>query len=163
MLAAVSLIIATLAYSRQIPGGRDYRVGDVATEDVKASRDFLVEDRQSTEVRRESAAESAPPVYDLDEEALAQAIRRLSAAMERAREMERGRAEPGLVHAERTAFEHLLGDPVDAQTFRALHRAGFDAQVERVALTLASRVMMAGVGRVQHQQPVVVRAVVAGQ
>lgn len=163
MLVAISLIIAALAYSRLIPGGRDYQVGDVATEDVKASRDFLVEDRQSTEVRREAAAEAAPPVYDIDEEALAQAIRRLNTAMARAREMEGGRSDPDLLHAERTEFERLLGAAVDAKTFRALRRGGFDPQVERAALTMLSRVMVAGVGRVQHQQPIVVRAVVAGQ
>jgi membrane-associated HD superfamily phosphohydrolase len=163
MLAVVSLLISTLAYPRLLSGGRDWRVGEVATTDAKASRDFLVEDKQSTEVRRQAAAEASPPVYDLDEEALAQAIRRLSAAGERVREMERGKPAPGLEHAERIEFEDLLGVSIDAQTFRALRQGGFDPEVQRLAIGLASRAMVAGVGRVEHERPIVVREIVAGQ
>jgi len=163
MLVVVSLVVALLAYSRLLSGGYDYHAGDVATEDVKASRDLLVEDRQSTEVRRQAAAEASPPVYDLNEEALAQGIRRLSAAMERARALEHGRGDPGLAHEERTEFERLLGAPVEADTFRGLRRGRFSPEIEQAVITLASRIMVAGVGRVQHDQPIIIRSVVAGQ
>ncbi len=165
LLAVVSLVISTLAYPRLLTGGGDYRVGDVAAADVKASRDLLVEDKQSTEVRRQAAAEATAPVYDLDGEALAQAIGRLSAAVTRVREMQQGSPEPGLGQRERVEFEHLFGAPVSAKTFRELRQggAGAGAGMEEAAIGIASQVMVGGVGRVGHEQPIVVRQLVAGQ
>ncbi|MFH0811193.1 MAG: HDIG domain-containing metalloprotein [Pseudomonadota bacterium] len=163
MLAAVSFTISVLAYPRLLSGGHDFHIGEQAGQSVRASRDFLVEDKQSTEVRREAAAEAVPPVYDLDEEALALAIRRLNSAMQRDRRMEREVSAPGLAHAERTEFERLFGSPLEAQTFQALRESRFSPELERLAITLASRVMVGGVGKIRHQQPIIVREVVAGQ
>jgi putative nucleotidyltransferase with HDIG domain len=163
MLAVVSLVISTLAYPRLLTGGADYRVGDTARADVRASGNFLVEDRGSTEVRRRAASEASLPLYDLDEEALASAIRRLTAATLGASELEKGRPKPGQERIERTEFERLLGMPVEPRAFRALRQSRFDPQIEKAAISLASPIMTVGVGRVEHEQPIIIREVVAGQ
>ncbi|ABK43948.1 metal dependent phosphohydrolase [Magnetococcus marinus MC-1] len=41
-------------------------VGEVATRNIKAERDVLVEDRAATELRREKAVAAVPPVFDWD-------------------------------------------------------------------------------------------------
>lgn len=43
-----------------------YRPGDVAERDVKASRDFFIEDAEATEAKRRQAAEAVAAVYDHD-------------------------------------------------------------------------------------------------
>lgn len=43
-----------------------FKLGSISTKDIKADRDFLVEDRASTEQKRLEAAASAKPVYDYD-------------------------------------------------------------------------------------------------
>jgi len=44
----------------------DYSIGDVANKDIKASHDFLVEDKELTKQRRYEAVKSALFVYDFD-------------------------------------------------------------------------------------------------
>jgi len=44
-----------------------FKLGDITTKDIKADRDFLVEDRASTEQKRLEAAATAQPVYDYDD------------------------------------------------------------------------------------------------
>lgn len=43
-----------------------YSLGDVARKDIKASYDFLVEDKELTEQRRDEAVKSSLFVYDFD-------------------------------------------------------------------------------------------------
>ena len=44
----------------------EYKVGQIATKDVRADRDFLAIDRNSTEVKRLEAMEKIQSVYDYD-------------------------------------------------------------------------------------------------
>lgn len=43
-----------------------YKVGEIATADVRAHRDYLVEDRKLTEEKQAEAAATVPAIYDLD-------------------------------------------------------------------------------------------------
>ena len=43
-----------------------YKVGTIASKDIKADRDFLVEDKASTEQKRLEAAQKGLPIYDYD-------------------------------------------------------------------------------------------------
>jgi putative nucleotidyltransferase with HDIG domain len=43
-----------------------YKVGTIATKDIKADRDFLVEDKASTEQKRLETAQKGLPIYDYD-------------------------------------------------------------------------------------------------
>ncbi|MBT8489804.1 MAG: HDIG domain-containing protein [Deltaproteobacteria bacterium] len=45
-----------------------YKVGTIATKDIKADRDFLVEDKISTEQKRLEAAQKGLPIYDYDKD-----------------------------------------------------------------------------------------------
>ncbi len=63
-----------------------YKLGDVAEEDVKASRDILIEDRARIEKDREDAANRAPYIYDFDPSSSSVAIR-VREAMSEARKM----------------------------------------------------------------------------
>ena len=47
-------------------GVPEYKVGSIAIKDVKADRDFLVEDRASTEQKKTDALKEVPPIYDYD-------------------------------------------------------------------------------------------------
>jgi putative nucleotidyltransferase with HDIG domain len=67
---AVGLCLAlTYILSPQFNFGfPDYKVGSIAIKDIKADRDFLVEDKASTEQKKTEALKEAPPVYDYDPE-----------------------------------------------------------------------------------------------
>jgi len=66
-LIILSAIISLLLYPNLlvIPT-EDYSIGDVANKDIKASHDFLVEDKELTKQRRSEAVKSALFVYDFD-------------------------------------------------------------------------------------------------
>lgn len=64
-LLTVLLVLSVLAGMRFEPEVEVYSVGQVATQDISATRDLLVEEKGSTELKREEAARSQPPVFDL--------------------------------------------------------------------------------------------------
>ncbi|MEE8424013.1 MAG: hypothetical protein V3S49_05680, partial [Thermodesulfobacteriota bacterium] len=55
---------------------QQYDVGDIATIDIKASQDLLVEDVESTLKRKEEVEKELRSIYDYDEEALLQITRK---------------------------------------------------------------------------------------
>ena len=61
------LLLPTVPFSQP-----EYKVGAIANKDIKADRDFLVEERVSTDLKRIEAAKSVPSVYDYDDHMAAQ-------------------------------------------------------------------------------------------
>lgn len=57
---------------------QQYSVGDIATMDIKASQDLLVEDVESTLKRKEEVEKELRSIYDYDEEALVQITKKAS-------------------------------------------------------------------------------------
>ena len=67
VLFAVLVALLTLIYSPVVLRAPYLpRAGDVATRDIKADRDILVEDVETTAMRRREAAAEVPPTYDWD-------------------------------------------------------------------------------------------------
>ncbi len=86
ILVSLSLIVALVLSSIFITTGPTYRVGDVADQNIKAKRDFLIEDEQSTQKKREEAAQESPLVYDFDGTVAAGVIQRVDTAFETQRQ-----------------------------------------------------------------------------
>lgn len=66
ILILLSLIIAILLYPNILIRPDTYRLGDVADRDIKATQEFLVEDRELTEKYRQDALKGVLSVYDFD-------------------------------------------------------------------------------------------------
>jgi putative nucleotidyltransferase with HDIG domain len=66
ILVGVSLIISILLFPKVLAPPKDYKLGDVADRDIKASHDFLLENEDLTEQRRQEAVKGVPSVYDFD-------------------------------------------------------------------------------------------------
>ena len=69
ILVALSLIIAVSLFPNILTKPKTYRLGDVAEKDIKASHDFLIENKGLTEKNREKAAKEVLSVYDFDSSA----------------------------------------------------------------------------------------------
>ena len=65
LLASVAVFCAIL-YPGLADTKLNYQIGDVAQRNIKASRDFLIEDRIATETNRVNAAAAVLTVYDHD-------------------------------------------------------------------------------------------------
>lgn len=67
----ILLLITALILTFIILPGRhlrmEFKAGDIATSDIRASRDYLVEDQAMTDLRRKEAGNLAPIIYNLSD------------------------------------------------------------------------------------------------
>jgi len=66
VLAVIFLVFLGLKIPSVLTTHPVYRSGDVAERDIKAARDFFIEDAEATETKRRQAAEAVAAVYDHD-------------------------------------------------------------------------------------------------
>lgn len=69
VFVAVLILMSALAGVDFKPKPRLYLAGEIAENDVRADKDFLVEDTASTMRKREQVAAAQPPVFDYDDNA----------------------------------------------------------------------------------------------
>ena len=62
----LSLLISVLLFPSILTPPQTYNLGDVADRDIKANREFLVENSDLTEKNRLEAVRKVLPVYDFD-------------------------------------------------------------------------------------------------
>ena len=82
LLLILSLGLALILSPRTPVTSRQYRVGDIARENVKAIRGFLVEDVETTAKRQRELLAQIPPVFDLQEQMADKVQQRLHKAMD---------------------------------------------------------------------------------
>jgi putative nucleotidyltransferase with HDIG domain len=90
MLAGFSLLVSFLLTPSFVVETPFYQLGDIATQNIKAKRDFLIEDREAISKKREEAARQAAVVYELDDSVLQRIQERLQAAFQAMRDDTRG-------------------------------------------------------------------------
>jgi putative nucleotidyltransferase with HDIG domain len=68
LLVSTALLMTLTILPSQHPFKLSYKIGDIATSDIRVTQDMLVEDKALTEQRRKDAANNAPVVYNLNEQ-----------------------------------------------------------------------------------------------
>lgn len=66
ILIGVTIVFTILLYPNLVIKTHIYKLGDVAEKDVKATKDFLIQDNDSTEAKRREAVDMILTVYDHD-------------------------------------------------------------------------------------------------
>ena len=66
LLVAVTIVFTILLYPNLVIKKHSYKLGDVVTRDIKAAKNFLIEDKDATEASRKQAVENVLTVYDHD-------------------------------------------------------------------------------------------------
>ena len=64
LLVITAVILTILILPGQHFSSVTYKAGDIATSDIRATQDYLVEDHALTEQRRKEAASNAPVIYN---------------------------------------------------------------------------------------------------
>ena len=67
MLFGTTLLIAVLLFPSLLITMPSYQIGDVAKKDIKSPKDFLIEDKEATQRKREETARSILTIYDFDD------------------------------------------------------------------------------------------------
>ncbi len=68
LLASTALLLTLTILPSQHTSTLSYKVGEIASSDIRVSQDLLVEDRALTEQRRKDVANNAPVVYNLNDQ-----------------------------------------------------------------------------------------------
>ncbi|GAC1469277.1 MAG: HDIG domain-containing protein [Desulfuromonadaceae bacterium] len=68
LLISTALLLTLTILPNQHTSTLSYKVGDIATSDIRVTQDLLVEDKALTEQRRKDAANNAPVVYNFSDQ-----------------------------------------------------------------------------------------------
>ena len=162
-LIFMSLVVAVLLSPNVLTKPTFYKVGDVASRGIKASQDFLIENKDLTEKDREKASREIRAVYDFDSSAL-NLIPGIREAFDLARDSLKNasaqngqepatgapeekalplKSEPHLFSRDR--FFEILEISVDERLFELLARLGFSSLLEETVINLVTEVSERGV------------------
>jgi putative nucleotidyltransferase with HDIG domain len=162
-LIFMSLVVAVLLSPNVLTRPPSYKVGDVASRGIKASQDFLVENKDLTEKDREKASREVQVVYDFDGSAL-NLIPSIREAFDLARDAfknadSQNGQEAGKSAAQDRAFSPkseaylmardrffgIMEISVDDRLFDQLARLGFSSALEENVITLVTEISERGV------------------
>lgn len=171
LLFLVLSIVTIILYPNLIITRHPYELGDIAGSDLKAPRDFFVEDRAATTARRREAMEQVRTVYDHNQAMLAEIEERVIAAFdamqpkapeikaEQPPDQAKTDQQPAKKTTEkpvtsekkqpvpdpRAVFEEILGIPVTENIFKQLKRAEFSQEISQTIVKVVRQVLENGV------------------
>jgi cyclic-di-AMP phosphodiesterase PgpH len=161
MLFAITLIFTLFQTPEQQNIPFSYEVGDVALRDIKAHKDFLVEDREVSESRKNQAKDLVRIVYDFDDGLLPQILANIEAAMQIGRALyipeenqtagENNPRDPApdptfaMVLETKPGFEEKLGIEINEGAYSILHKYRFDPAITEKIQTIMGKVLSNGV------------------
>lgn len=165
ILIGVTIIFTILIYPNLVIKKHAYKLGDVATKNIKAKRDFLIEDEAATEAGRKQAVENVQTVYDFDVTLLPKINERVKAAFALIQEvyktntketpMESGNPLPddksekitihNLVWQKKPEFEEKLGISVSDGAYRILEKEAFSQDISNRIIKILSEILTNGV------------------
>jgi putative nucleotidyltransferase with HDIG domain len=146
-IGIVTTILLTfiLSPSLQLPL-KEYKVGDIATKEIKSGQDLLVEDQKSTQEKRIEAEKSVLSVYDYDPAVLTDAENRIRSTFESLansfRKGERGVDQNALRRKEWETSFHI---PLTQREWQFLERRRFNPAVGEAAIKQIAPVLKKGV------------------
>ncbi len=166
VLIGLTALFALILHPDLLVSRIAYTAGDISEKDIKAPRDFLVEDQTATDIKRQQALQEVLTVYDFDGELalrLAQLVDQAFADMRALRqaaadsrgpstETDHGPAadlrRPAPTHTSedlRKMFEDKIGVRLGKGPFTALDAEGFSKRLADVVAEILTKLLEAGV------------------
>ncbi|MBI9086662.1 MAG: HDIG domain-containing protein [Desulfobacterales bacterium] len=169
LLVAVTSLLTIIVYPKIVIEQHRYELGDVAEKNVKASRDFFIEDREATRAKRDRAMENVLTVYDHDTTLLPRIIQRINRAFAEPRAVfeadlrhqvqdaldptgdmnvtaeDRAAALSKAVGTKKETFETLLGIDISDGAYRLLEKEAFASEIETLLIRIVSDILENGV------------------
>lgn len=146
----ISLLMAVALYPNFLIPVKHYGIGDIAERDIKASQDFLVQDRITTEKRQKQAEVNAPAVYDLDEGKWLDIKERLGQAFKEAREASLKKASDKNM---KQRFEDILSIKLSNKQFFLLKEEEFAPYLEEGIYQILEPVFLQGIIKSKSKLP----------
>jgi putative nucleotidyltransferase with HDIG domain len=163
ILLGLSVIISLLLFPNILTRPKIYKLGDVADRDIKASREFLVENNELSDKSRQDAVRAVLSVYDFGPSAK-NVISRIKEAFKAGRgyvdellsvtrapenhalQTEKAReGHPTSIVSFKEQFFEILDTSPNDKVFDTLLKSGFPSKAEEAAINLVTQVLNNGV------------------
>ena len=169
ILVLSAILFTIILYPSLIVTKHQYDLGDVVERDIKAKRDFFIEDQAATEKKRQQAVADVLTVYDFDAN-LAKTLMRnviqsfedLRVALESARISQLQEfgsdIQPGplvregdksalqvVIWENQAQFEEAIGIRVSKGAYQALAKEGFSSDVADLIVKILNAILSTGV------------------
>ncbi len=127
-----------------------YKLGDVAEKDIKAPKDFFIEDKEATEANRREIGKSVLIVYDFDSKLTKSIYDRLDMAFSIPREMfpkDSQNAPPPIsaLTPLKDKFEKILDVPISQGAYTILYKNGFSEKITEKTKMIITEILDNGV------------------
>jgi putative nucleotidyltransferase with HDIG domain len=136
LLVLTALLLALIILPKQHLFSFDFRPGDIATSDIRAPQDYLVEDHVLTEQRRREISNSAPIIYNLSDRVPSYLTEKLEQALAVIREKR-----TSLPHSDLETWRRLLASSLDTELSAAELKALIRIQSDKDFLADAARLL----------------------
>jgi cyclic-di-AMP phosphodiesterase PgpH len=167
ILFSVTILFSVILFPNLVITPYQYNVGDIAEKNIKAPRDFFIEDQAATEINRKSAIEHVLTVYDYDAElakTLTQNVNQVFADMRAYTEQEIPQTavaasgdppidstatdklpSPDKTTDKRKYFEEKLGIRINKGAFPSLEKEGFSQDIADLINQILQKILDNGV------------------
>ncbi len=171
ILFGTILLIAVLLFPSLWRATPRYHVGDVVKQDIKSPKDFLIEDKEATERKREEAALSVLTIYDSHDTLASELAERVTHAFQHVRTL--GQASPDeinpnidgpksqgdtetsqpgpapsrhdLIWKEKQTVEDILGIRLSDKAYETLEKEGFAESISEEISRMFNSVFRHGI------------------
>ena len=166
LLVAVTIIFTILLYPNLVVKKYSYKLGDVVTRDIKAAKNFLIEDKDATEASQKQAVENVLTVYDHDvnistktNQKIKKAFDDLRATLETIKSIgglkksetssseneEQKLTLHNLIWQKKTDFEEKIGISVSDADYKTLELEAFSSDISNLISTILTEIFDNGV------------------
>lgn len=166
LLIGLAVIFTLLLYPNLVIKKHTYKLGDVATRDIKAAKGFLIEDEDATEASRKQAVANVLTVYDHDVTMSARINRNVKKAFDDLRATlettpptellkqsqasapeneDKKLAIHKLIWQKKSDFERIIGIPVSDADYKILEQESFPGDIANLISAILAEIMENGV------------------
>lgn len=153
LLILITVVFTVTHYPEQKNISYSYSIGDVAKRDIKAPKNFFVEDKEATYIKKNEVKDSVKNVYDFDAGLVEKISANIDDAMKVPRELFKKadeldqEPEPTLaiVLETKPGFEEKLGIEISKPAYSILYKYKFSSDISLKIRTIMEKILINGV------------------
>ncbi len=153
LLFLITILFTITHAPKQTKETYSYNLGDVAKRDVKAPRNFFIEDKKTTNAKINEVKESVKNVYDFDAKLLTKISSNIDAAMKIPRELfinaSKRKTEPtptfAMILDTKPAFEEKLGIKIDKGVYSIFYKYQFSRNIAGKMKSIIAKILTNGI------------------
>ncbi len=152
MLISITVAFTVLQAPDRNKISYSYQIGDVAQRDIKAPKNFFIEDKEVTAARKNQIKDVVKTVYDFDENLAIDIASRIETSMDFARQLfekpeDSDAPDPTLAMALaiKPEFEKKLGMEISSGAFTILYKSQFSTDITLKTKSILDKILSNGV------------------